>query len=108
MGLIRAAAILAIDNRFRTPSFELKCLGTSFGGQNQKLSIPWLSTWLSIWRHFLLALSKAAILSVHTPLRFGANASLSDVELSVDYVYIGIILALGQDETPFCPLCVTG
>ena len=36
MGLIRAAAILAIDNRFRTPSVELKCLGTSFGGAKQK------------------------------------------------------------------------
>ena len=32
MGLIRTAAILAIDNRFRTLSLELKCLGTSFGG----------------------------------------------------------------------------
>ena len=30
MGHIRAAAILAIDNRFRSPSLELKCLGTSF------------------------------------------------------------------------------
>ena len=36
MGLIRAAAILAIENRFRTPSLELKYLGTSFGVQKQK------------------------------------------------------------------------
>ena len=36
MGLICAAAILAIDNRFRTPSLELKCLGTSFSGAKQK------------------------------------------------------------------------
>ena len=35
MGLNRAAAILAIDNRFRTPSLELKCLGTSFNGKNK-------------------------------------------------------------------------
>ena len=40
MGLIRAAAILAIDNRFRTPSLELKGLGTSFGAQKQNFSIP--------------------------------------------------------------------
>ena len=45
MGLIRAAAILAIDNRFRTASLELECLGTSFGGQKQKFSIPRDSTW---------------------------------------------------------------
>ena len=42
---IRAAAILAIDNRFRTPSLELKCLRTRFGAQRQKFSIPWDSTW---------------------------------------------------------------
>ena len=30
MAFIRAAAILAIGNKFRTPSLELKCLGTSF------------------------------------------------------------------------------
>ena len=42
MGRIRAAAILTIDNRFRTPSLELKCLGTSFGGA---ISIPRDSTW---------------------------------------------------------------
>ena len=35
MRLICAAAILAIDNRIRTLSLELKCLGTSFGGQNK-------------------------------------------------------------------------
>ena len=36
MGNIPAAAILPIDNRFRTQSLELKCLGTSFrGGQNK-------------------------------------------------------------------------
>ena len=29
MGLIRAAALLATDNRFCTPSLELKCLRTS-------------------------------------------------------------------------------
>ena len=34
MGLIRAAAILAIDNRFRTLSLDLKCLGKSLGGAN--------------------------------------------------------------------------
>ena len=45
MGLIRAAAILAIDNRIRTLSLELKCLGTSFGGAKQNISIPWDSTW---------------------------------------------------------------
>ena len=33
MGLIRAAAILTIDNGFRTPRLELKCLGTSFGAK---------------------------------------------------------------------------
>ena len=44
MGLIRAAAILAIDNRFRTPRLELKCLGTRFGGVKQKFSIPRDST----------------------------------------------------------------
>ena len=32
MGLIRAAATLAIDNRFSTLSMELKWLGTSFVG----------------------------------------------------------------------------
>ena len=41
MGLFRVAAILAIDNRFGTPSLELKCLGMSFGGAKQKFSIPW-------------------------------------------------------------------
>ena len=41
MDHIRAAAILAIDNRFRTPRLELKCLETSFGGAKQKFSIPW-------------------------------------------------------------------
>ena len=30
MGLIRAAAILATDNRFRTPRLELKCFGNEF------------------------------------------------------------------------------
>ena len=45
MGLIRAAAILAIDNRFRTPSLQLKCLGTSFGGPKQKFAIPRELTW---------------------------------------------------------------
>ena len=40
MGFIRAAAILATDNRFRTPSLELKCLATSFSVQKQKFSIP--------------------------------------------------------------------
>ena len=39
MGLIRAASILAIDNRFRTWSLELKCLGTSFGGAKQKFGL---------------------------------------------------------------------
>ena len=48
MGLTRAGAILAIDNRFYTPSLELKCLGTSFGGQKQKFSIPRDSTWLRV------------------------------------------------------------
>ena len=28
-----------IDNRFRTPNLELKCLGTSFGAQKQKFLI---------------------------------------------------------------------
>ena len=45
MCLIRVAAILAIDNRFRTPSLDLKCLGTSFGAQRQTFSIPRNSTW---------------------------------------------------------------
>ena len=45
MGLICVAAILAIDNRFCTPSLELKCLGKSFCGKKQKLSIPRGSTW---------------------------------------------------------------
>ena len=45
MGLISAAAILAIDNRFRTPSMELTCLETSFGAQKQQFSIPRDSTW---------------------------------------------------------------
>ena len=31
--------------RFRTPSLEFKCLGTSFGGAKQKFSIPRDSTW---------------------------------------------------------------
>ena len=35
MGLIRTAAILANDNRFRTLSLELKCLGTSLSGAKQ-------------------------------------------------------------------------
>ena len=35
MGLIRAATILAVDERVRTPSLELKCLGTSFNGKNK-------------------------------------------------------------------------
>ena len=39
MGVIRAADILAIDNKFRTLSLELKCLGTSFGGAMQKVSL---------------------------------------------------------------------
>ena len=34
-GLIRVTAVLAIVHRFRTPSLEFKCLGTSFGGQKQ-------------------------------------------------------------------------
>ena len=46
MGLIPAAATLAIDNRFRTQSLEYKCLGTSFSGAKQKFSIPRDSTWL--------------------------------------------------------------
>ena len=37
MGLIRAAAILAI---FRTPSLDLKCLGTSFGGAIEEFFHP--------------------------------------------------------------------
>ena len=45
MGLIHTVAILARDNRFRTPNLELKCLGTSFGGTKQKFSIPRDSTW---------------------------------------------------------------
>ena len=45
MTLIRAAAILDVDNRFRIPSLKLKCLGTSFGAQKQKFSIPRDSTW---------------------------------------------------------------
>ena len=45
MGLIHAVAILARDNRFRTPNLELKCLGTSFGGTKQTFSIPRDSTW---------------------------------------------------------------
>ena len=40
MGLIRAAAVFSVDHRFRTPSLELKCLGTSFGGAKQKFSVP--------------------------------------------------------------------
>ena len=36
INLICAAAILAIDNRFRTPSLELKCLGSNFGGGKQE------------------------------------------------------------------------
>ena len=46
MGLIRAAAILAIDNRFHSLSLKLKCLGMSFGAQKQTFSIPQDSTWL--------------------------------------------------------------
>ena len=38
IGLIRAAAILAIDNRFGTLSLEVKCLGKSFGGAKRKFS----------------------------------------------------------------------
>ena len=45
MGLIHVAAILAIGNIFRTPSLELKCLGTSFGGAKPKFTIPRDSTW---------------------------------------------------------------
>ena len=45
MGFIRATATLAIDNRFLTSSLELKCLGTSFGAQKQKISIPRDSAW---------------------------------------------------------------
>ena len=45
MGLIRAAAKLALDDRFRTPSLELKCSGTTFGAQKQKFSILRDSTW---------------------------------------------------------------
>ena len=45
MGLIRAVAILAIDNRFRTPSLKLKWLETSSGAQKQKFLIPLDSTW---------------------------------------------------------------
>ena len=44
MGLYRVAATLAIDNRFHTPSLELKCLGMSFGGAKQKFVIPQDST----------------------------------------------------------------
>ena len=44
MGLIRAAAILAIDNRILTLSLELKWLGTSFGWAKQNILIPWDST----------------------------------------------------------------
>ena len=40
MGLIRMAAILALDNRFRTPSLELKCLGMSLGGQKLSFQSP--------------------------------------------------------------------
>ena len=36
MGFYHAAAILAIENRFRTPSLELKYMGTSFCGQNKR------------------------------------------------------------------------
>ena len=45
MGLFRAAAILAIENRFRTSSLELKCLGTSFGARKQMFLILWDPTW---------------------------------------------------------------
>ena len=47
MGLIGVAAILAIDNRFRTPSLELKCLSRVSVGAKQKFSIPQDSTWPS-------------------------------------------------------------
>ena len=46
MGFYHAVAILAIDNSFRTPSLELKYMGTSFCGIKQKVSIPRDSTWL--------------------------------------------------------------
>ena len=36
MDFIHTAAILAIDNRFRTPGLQLKCLETSFGAQNKR------------------------------------------------------------------------
>lgn len=45
MGLIPAAAILAIGKIFRTQSLKLKCLGTIFGGAKQKFSVPQDSTW---------------------------------------------------------------
>ena len=36
MSLILVAAMLAIDNRFCALSFELKCLGMSFGGGGEE------------------------------------------------------------------------
>ena len=48
MGLIRAAAIVARENRFRTLSLELKCLGTTVGALKQRLSISRDSTWLPV------------------------------------------------------------
>ena len=41
---VPAVAILAIDNRFRPPSLELKCLGTSLRYAKTKVSIPRDST----------------------------------------------------------------
>ena len=53
MGLIGAVAILAIDNRFSTPSLGLKCLGTSLGtslgGAKQKFSIPLGLNMAAVW-----------------------------------------------------------
>ena len=45
MGFYRAAAILALDDRFSTWSLELKCVGTSLWGTKQKFLIPQDSTW---------------------------------------------------------------
>lgn len=49
MGFTRGAATLALENGFRTPTLELKCLGTSFGGAKQKLSNPRGSPWPPCW-----------------------------------------------------------
>ena len=61
MGLIRAAAILAIDNRFRTPSVAFKCFGASFGAHKQKFSISRDSTWplcdLGLWQRWVFRYS---------------------------------------------------